>query len=151
PLQVIPSSVTPSAGLTVTAHENGAFTATTTTGAGSFTFLVRNSQGTPIASPVTASLTFPAASGLVVHVVDGVTKAAIADYRWIIEEDRTFYIDPTKTTNPGPTGPIVPVLGVNFHTSYMPVVAQGCTGSLSCESGQTLLGASTVCDVSGIC
>ena len=29
-------------------------------------------------------------------------------------------------------------LGTNFHTSYMPVVAQGCTGPLSCEAGQTV-------------
>ena len=27
----------------------------------------------------------------------------ISDYRWIIEEDRTFYVDPTKTTNTGGT------------------------------------------------
>src|SRR5262249_41310548 len=27
----------------------------------------------------------------------------------------------------------------NFHTSYMPVVAQGCVGTTSCEDGQTVL------------
>src|SRR6202011_2674391 len=40
----------------------------------------------------------------------------------------------------------------NFHTSYMPVVATGCTGTLSCESGQTMNNVPVVCDVgNGIC
>src|SRR5262249_6117066 len=40
----------------------------------------------------------------------------------------------------------------NFHTSHMPVVAAGCTGPKSCESGQTLLGTGAVCDVgNGAC
>jgi hypothetical protein len=46
---------------------------------------------------------------------------------------------------------------VNFHTSYMPYVAQGCTGPLSCEAGQTMVNASgihvpAVCDLGdGVC
>src|SRR2546430_6212612 len=53
---------------------------------------------------------------------------------------------------PTATSGIVPTFGTNFHTSYMPVVAAGCTGPLSCESGQTLLGANAVCDVgNGVC
>ena len=36
---------------------------------------------------------------------DGTDKTTpITDYRWIIEEDRTFYVDPNKTTNTCPTG-----------------------------------------------
>ena len=66
----------------------------------------------------------------------------ISDYRWIIEEDRTFYIDPTAQTTQHrgcrPRHRIVPTFGTNFHTSYMPLVATGCTGPLSCEGGQTL-------------
>jgi hypothetical protein len=77
----------------------------------------------------------------------------------MIEEDRSFYVDPNCQTNPLPAGcPTVnaqgtpAIFGTNFHTSYMPVVAQGCTGPLSCESGQTLLGEATVCDVgNGVC
>src|SRR5262249_24022018 len=47
---------------------------------------------------------------------------------------------------------IVPTFGTNFHTSYMPVIAAGCTGALSCESGQTLLGQPAVCDQgNGVC
>ena len=68
----------------------------------------------------------------------------LTDYRWIIEEDRTFFVDPKCTQNPLPAGcPTVTsqgapaVFGTNFHTSYMPLVATGCTGPLSCEGGQT--------------
>src|SRR2546429_2124835 len=106
----------------------------------------------------TVTLIFPQPSNLVVHVVDGKDKITpITDYRWIIEEDRTFYVDPTKTTNTGGTT-IVPTFGTNFHTSYMPLVATGCTGPLSCESGQTIVDPNTgqhvnaVCDVgNGVC
>ena len=122
-----------------------------TTTSPTFTFKAKNSQGT-LSAPVTVSLNFLAGSGLKVTVVDGKTLAPISgqDYRWIIEEDRTFYIDPTKTTNTGTS--IVPTFGTNFHTSYMPIVATGCTGALSCESGQTLLGSPVVCDVgNGVC
>ena len=73
-------------------------------GSTSFTFQAKNSYGVSSA-PVTVSITFPAGSGLSVKVVDGSDKiTAITDYRWIIEEDRTFYIDPNCTTNPPPAG-----------------------------------------------
>jgi hypothetical protein len=61
-----------------------------------------------------------------------VTSASITDYRWIIEEDRTFWVDPNCTTNssittpgcPAVVGPAgqstVPTFGANFHTSTMP-------------------------------
>jgi hypothetical protein len=143
---------------TVIADANGGFTATST-GAGTYSFsvTVKNSIGTTTTAGVT--VTFPAGSGLTVTVLDGQDKTTtIGDYRWIIEEDRTFYIDPKCSTNPPPAGcptsgaGIVPTLGTNFHTSYMPYVAQGCTGPLSCEDGQTVLGAPSVCDVgNGAC
>ncbi|HEX5256770.1 MAG TPA: hypothetical protein VFW69_23420, partial [Mycobacterium sp.] len=73
---------------------------------------------------------------------------SIGDYRWIIEEDRTFHIDPNQVNSGQPT----PSLGTNFHTSYMPVVAAGCVGKYACEYGQTLLGQPTVCDKgNGVC
>jgi Bacterial Ig domain len=165
PLTIVPASVTPAAtNLTVFADANGGFTASLTPGTGpakgatasyTFTFNAQNSQGTTI--PGTATVVFQGGSGLTVNVVDGATQAAITDYRWIIEEDRTFYINPNCTINPPPAGcpgsaAVVPTLGVNFHTSYMPFVAQGCTGPQSCESGQTVLGVASVCDVSnGVC
>ncbi len=175
PLTVVTSPAPAiSGGGTLQVDANGGFTASLatpcTTAAGclsTFNFTAKNSLGTASA-PVLASITFPAGSGLVVKVVDGKDKTTqITDYRWIIEEDRTFYVDPNCTTNaitpiPGcPTATAttaVPTLGVNFHTSYMPYVAQGCTGTLSCEGGQTIvdpvtgLHGNAVCDIgNGVC
>ncbi len=119
---------------------------------------VQNALGT--VGTVKVTLKFPDASGLKVTVVDGADHSTpITDYRWVIEEDRTFYVDPKCTTNPLPAGcPTAtpngaPVnYGTNFHTSYMPLVAAGCTGALSCEGGQTLQGTKVVCDVgNGVC
>jgi len=154
PLTVNLASVTPVAGLTLTMDPNGdgGFNASVTSpGTYSFTYKAQNSQGTVSASPATVTLVFPAASNLAVTVLDGTDKTTkITDYRWIIEEDRTFYIDPKNTTNTGAT--IVPTFGTNFHTSFMPVVATGCTGPLSCASGQSVLGVPAACDVGdGIC
>jgi IPT/TIG domain len=160
PLTVVPSSVT-ATGVTVSMDADGGFSATVSgSGTYTFTYQAQNSQGTKSASAATVTLIFPQPSNLQVSVIDGTSKAALAgqDYRWVIEEDRSFFIDPTKTANPGPSGPITPVLGVNFHTSNMTYVAQGCTGPLSCESGQTVVDPSTgshaptVCDLgNGAC
>ena len=158
PLTVNAASVTSSGFATLSVDPNGGFNATVTgAGAHSFTFKAQNSQGTVAAAAATVTLTFPAATNLAVIVKDP-AGATISDYRWIIEEDRSFYINPACTTNPPPTGcptaasGIVPTFGTNFHTSYMPVVAAGCTGPLSCESGQTLGGMAAVCDVgNGVC
>ena len=35
---------------------------------------------------------------------------------------------------------MVPNFGTNFHTSYMPVIATGCTDDISCGNNQTILG-----------
>jgi hypothetical protein len=170
PLKVDPATVV-AAGATIVVGADGGFTANGTAASASFTFQPMNSQGTHGAAK-TVSLTFPTATGLNVTVLDGTDKVTpIGDYRWLIEEDRTFYVDPNCTTNPpaagcpgastagfgGVTG-IVPTFGTNFHTSYMPVVAAGCTGLLSCESGQTMFDPTTgthinaVCDVgNGVC
>jgi hypothetical protein len=154
PLTVAASTVTiPSgSGLTLTMDAAGGFNASVpSAGIYTFTYKAQNSQGTMSANTATVTLNFPAGSGLAVTVVDGTTKAALAgqDYRWIIEEDKTFYVDPTKTTNTGNT--IVPTYGTNFHTSHMPVVAQGCTGPLSCESGQTVFDPSSGQHVAAVC
>ncbi len=160
PLSVDPATVTGN-GITVTADANGGFTATATAaGTYSFSFQAKNSLGLHGAA-TTVSVTFQSPSNLAVTVLDGVDhKTPITDYRWIIEEDRTFYVDPACTTNPLPAGcPTIaagntsPInYGTNFHTSSMPVVASGCTGALSCEGGQTLQGVSTVCDIgNGVC
>jgi hypothetical protein len=164
-LPLTATAFTAAAGFTVLGDANGGFTATAS-GAGSqtFTFRAKNSQGT-LGPVTTVTVVFPVGSGLTVTVLDGQDKTTtIGDYRWIIEEDRTFYIDPKCTSNPPAAGcptlssGIVPTLGTNFHTSYMPYVAQGCTGSVSCEAGQTAFNPATgthdpvVCDVgNGVC
>lgn len=142
--------------LAVVPDAAGGFAATVpAAGVYTFTFQAQNSQGTHTGD-ITATLTFPAGSGLAVTVKDGADKSKIiSDYRWIIEEDRTFYVDPKCTTNPpGPgCGAILANFGTNFHTSSMPVIANGCTGPKSCEAGQTQGGTTqVVCDVgNGAC
>ena len=164
PLTVDTSTVT-ATGMTVLPDANGGFTAIApSAGTYTFSFQAKNSLGAHSAATI-ATVFFPAGSGLTVNVLDGYDKkSTITDYRWIIEEDRTFYVDPNCQTNPVAPGcpstslGIVPTLGVNFHTSYMPFVAQGCTGPLSCEGGQTAIDPTSgthgnvVCDVgNGVC
>jgi hypothetical protein len=129
---------------------NGGFNALVS-GAGSyqFSYKAQNSQGTTSTTAATVTLVFPSATGLAVTVSDPVNKTTIADYKWIIEEDRTFYVDPTKVNNTGTT--LVPTFGVNFHTSDMPFVAQGCTGVRSCESGQMVINPATLTPVNAVC
>jgi hypothetical protein len=151
---------------TVSVDSNGGFNATapagTTAATCTFTYSAKSARGT-VSAPTTVTLNFPATTaGFTVTVLgkDNVSGATttISDYRWVIEEDRTFYVNPACTTNPPAAGcpssaqGIVPTFGTNFHTSYMPVVASGCTGPLSCEGGQKLLGVSAVCDIgNGVC
>ncbi len=45
------------------------------------------------------------------------TQGVLSDYRWLIEQDDTYHV------NPGVIDPST--LAVGFHSSYMPVVAQG--------------------------
>jgi Bacterial cadherin-like domain/IPT/TIG domain len=163
------------AGGTVTLNADGSFTAIPTvppvgnaTANVTFQYKAVNSQNTSSAA-ATVTVTFKGGSGLVVKVLDapsvapGKTPVQLTDYRWIIEEDRTFQIDPVCQVNTTPrpaTCPPLPVpsLGANFHTSYMPVVASGCVGTVACESGQTVYDPATnshlpaVCDVGdGVC
>ncbi|WP_246258128.1 Ig-like domain-containing protein, partial [Pararobbsia alpina] len=120
-----------------------------------FHYKAVNSQNTPSAA-ATVTVTFKGGSGLAVAVKDAKTGTAINDYRWIIEEDRTFQIDPAcqvnTTPRPASCPPLpVPSLGTSFHTSYMPVIAAGCVGTVSCESGQTVLDPSTNAHVPAVC
>ena len=161
PLTVNAASVVPGPGLTLNMAANGGFAASVASaGVYTFTFQPQNSQGTVGAlstQNATVTLTFPRGSGLSVSVVDGKTKAPVTDYRWIIEEDKSFYISPNCTSNPPPAGCIqtpsgtVPLLGTNFHTSDMTYVAQGCTGPQSCESGQMVVDPSTGQHVAAVC
>ena len=161
-------SATAPAGVTLVTDPNGGFSATVASGtAGNVTcptppagaqpyppgtqcfavnYTARSAYGTQLASTAStaATLVFLPAGGVKVTVLDGYDHATtIGDYRWVIEEDQTFFVDPNRT-NKCPLGSttctaIVPTFGTNFHTSYMRFVAQGCTGPVSCEGGQTML------------
>jgi hypothetical protein len=158
-LTVVPST---SSGIII--DQDGGFNASGTAGSTlTFNYTVRNSQGRTTLG--TAHVTFPQPSNLTVTVVDAQAYnqcngdstcisrlTPITDYRWIIEEDKTFWVDPNCTTNTsiktpgcatvvGPAGSAstIPTQGVQFHTSTMDYVATGCTGVKSCESGQTVL------------
>ena len=50
----------------------------------------------------------------------------------MIEEDTTFHTAPGVSTPPS-----TPTLATSFHSSYMPVVASGCVGPISCGQGQS--------------
>ena len=128
----------------VTLNADGSFTAAG--GVTSFTYVAVNSQGTT-SQPATVTINYLAANAPKVSVIDALSKAPVTDYRWIIEEDTTFHN--SLTGNAG--GVVANTLALNFHKSYMPVVAQGCTGPNSCGTGQTLLGAPATCDGLGVC
>lgn len=120
----------------VTMNPDGSFSATK--GAGdtcSFTYVAVNSQGTSSAAANVTVTFVPAgmATGLNVNVFDPATKVAVTDYRWIIQEDLTFKVDP-----PGTPPVTTRSLGTSFHRSHMNVVATGCVGPMSCGSGQQL-------------
>ncbi len=151
PVTVDAASLAPSKGLTLKVDPNGGFVASTASAASAqtfmFTFKAKNSQGTSSANTANVTLIFPPPSLLNVKVMDGGDKTTvITDYRWIMEEDRTFFVDPKCTTTPLPAGcpgsstGVVPNFGTNFHTSSMPVIASGCTGDTSCGANQTVLG-----------
>ena len=179
PLTVVTSSVAASgtSSVTINMDPNGGFTASAP-GAGTYTFtyMAQNSVGAQSA-PATVTLVFPPPSNLVVRVLDaqlfnncngnssclgGLTP--LTDYRWIIEEDKTFWVDPNCTTNSsistpgcptvvggaGTSGSTIPTFGVNFHTSNMDFIAQGCTGPMSCEGGQTMYDTRPACTSPGV-
>lgn len=89
----------------------------------SFSYRAKDSQGL-VSDPIEVQLVVNQVSNLALTVKDP-SGATIADYRWIVEEDRTWQHDSFNANGPS--------LGTNFHASYMPVVAQGCLGSSCAE------------------
>ncbi len=79
--------------------------------------------------PVLVELTVNTASGIVLNVVEaGTPSVAVNEYRYTVEEDTTW--------KPDPANPLAESLATNFHSSYMPVVAQGCVGIGACSEGE---------------
>ncbi len=132
PLKAVMDVIDPSC-KDVSLLSDGSFTATPSTNGGvcTFTYHVVNSLGassastTPKVDPVGVTVNFANASGLAVTVQDSQDKSQLTDYSWVIEEDTTFFHDPR---NPSAQN----TLATNFHKSYMPVIASGCTGPNSC-------------------
>jgi len=179
PLSVVTTGTgapTLTSGSLVTMDRMGGFVATASgsTTSATLNVTVKNSQGTSASESL--NITFPTPNGPTVNVVDALAfnncngnsvcisgLTPITDYRWIIEEDKTFWVDPNCTTNAsitapgcphavGPTGAsTIPTQGVQFHTSTMDYVAQGCTGPKSCEGGQTFLNPATGTHVPAVC
>jgi Bacterial Ig domain len=116
----------------VTLNTNGSFTATGS-GTCTFTYNAVNSKNIASAAPASVTVNFATGSGLVVKVVDPASNIEITDYRWIIQEDLTFKVDPSKTPAPGTSS-----LATSFHKSHMNVVATGCVGTMSCGDGQNV-------------
>ena len=129
---------------------NGGFAATfPSPGTYTFTYKAQNSQGTPSAIRRNRHAELPGGSGLTVTVYDGSrptthdSPTIAGSLKKTAPSTSTPLAQPTPLTGGLSTlefGTIVPTFGTNFHTSYMPLVATGCTGPLSCETGQTVLG-----------
>ncbi|WP_028485946.1 Ig-like domain-containing protein [Thiomicrorhabdus chilensis] len=116
---------TPPAGLTLNAD-------------GSFTY-TGNAQGTPATfsyfafdgslqsdsdpnstgnQPTTVTLNFNPVANIALSVQDP-DGVALTDYRWLVQEDATFHHDPNAPDA------LINQQSLNFHKSYMPIVAQG--------------------------
>jgi len=61
----------------------------------------------------------------VIGVAPDGTETPLTEYRWLVEEDLTYHVllDGSGAPQSDPN-----TLSVNFHRSYMPVVAKGCVG-----------------------
>ena len=105
----------------VALNADGSFTYTG--GSTSFQYQVFDGSATST-PPVTVELNIQLPNGPMLTVLDAETDAPITEYRWVLEEDTTFRPDPAAAPNPPEL-----TLSLNFHRSYMPVVAQGCMGS----------------------
>lgn len=102
----------------------------------SFQYTAQNSQGAASAVAATVNVTFRAGNGPQVTVVDTNTRAPVRDYKWIIEQDLSFHSAVGFT----PASAATQTLATSFHRSNMPVIATGCFGPISCQTGQSILG-----------
>jgi len=111
-------------GLTLNADGSFEFTGASR----SFQYVVEDAAG--LTSRATMTFTMNPVAGLSLLVKEpGATGAEVEAYRWTVEEDTTFH--------PDPADPTADSLAQTFHSSYMPVVAQGCVGEGACSEGET--------------
>lgn len=122
---------------TVSINTDGSFTATgraTDSKSCTFTYGIKNSQGAK-SNVTTVTVHFAEGSDMTLKVIDAKSGTAITDYRWTIQEDLTFKPATTRTPSLATR-----TLGTSFHRAHNTVVATGCTGPVSCGSGQTIRG-----------
>lgn len=113
---------------------DGSFTITGISSPGTYKFCYHAVNSQNVASnTVDVEVTFQQGNGFNFVVQDTKTGAAITDYKWVIEEDTNFHSTPGVTTPPPQQ-----TLATSFHKSFMPVIATGCTGAVSCGDGQTV-------------
>jgi hypothetical protein len=116
-----PGTAIPSALVIYTPDAGGSPTPPPYSGTDSFQFVVADAASASAAAAVTATVhpletTALTGTPLMLSVVDN-TGAAVAAYRWTLEEDRTHEVVP-GTADPN-------TLAVSFHASYMPVLQTG--------------------------
>jgi hypothetical protein len=111
----------------VTLNPDGSFTYTGGTGgtSDSFTYHAEDGNG-GVSANVTVELTVLPVANIALNVTDP-SGTPVTQYRWTVEEDTTWH------PNPDAPVPSNESLAMNFHKSYMPVVAQGCVGNGSVE------------------
>jgi len=103
------------AGLTL--NSDGSLQYTGTSSSVSFAYRATDIHGVS-SDPVNVSLKIMPVSNIALTVQDP-DGVVLSDYRWVVEEEAMWQPDPSIIPPP------VETLATNFHTSHMPVVAQG--------------------------
>jgi FtsP/CotA-like multicopper oxidase with cupredoxin domain len=111
----------------LTLHDDGSFEYT---GAGTM-FDYHATDGASNSNSITVMINHNPPSKIALNVTDP-DGVPVTSYRWILQEDTTYLVDPDNPGNPAD------MLSVKFHKSYMPVVAQGCVGQ-ECPTDNTVI------------
>ncbi len=109
---------TPPATGTLTLNADGSFTYTGGTPGTTASFTYHATDGVNDSDPVDVTMSVNAVAGIALTVADP-DGVAVTDYRWTIQEDATFHNDPANPV------PYIEQQFLNFHKSYMPVLAAG--------------------------
>jgi hypothetical protein len=107
---------------TVSLLPDGSFTYTGGTPGSTVIFSYHATDGSSPSAPATVTLNINPVADIALNVQDP-GGSAVTSYRWLLQEDATYHINPAA---PPPTDA---TLSTGFHKSYMPVVAQGCVGA----------------------
>ncbi|MEQ1501496.1 MAG: Ig-like domain-containing protein [Myxococcota bacterium] len=110
---------TPPASGTLTLASDGSFTYVGGTPGASVTFTYHAEDAFSASGPVTVTLATNPVANIALTVVDD-AGATLTDFRWMVQEDASFQVDPSH-----PPNAVDEMLATSFHKSYMPVVVQG--------------------------